>query len=100
MVIGPGGPIQGPGPVNKGNIKPLSGPKADPSPKTDKVEISSDARDKEIHASLVNKIKSLGDIRQDNVNKLRQDIEAGKFESEERLREAVQNFLNENRDLF
>ncbi len=92
MVIEPGGPIQGPGPVdNKKRVKPPLGVQPQET-KTDKVELST-------HARLVSKLSSVPDIRQDKVGQLKQEIESGKFENDERLRGAIQRFLQENSDL-
>jgi flagellar biosynthesis anti-sigma factor FlgM len=94
MVIEPGGPIQGPGPVDRKRTKGPAPQKLGQSePKSDKVELST-------HSKLVSKLSSVPNIRQDRVNQLKQEIESGKFDNDERLRGAVQKFLEENRDII
>lgn len=92
MVIGPGGPIQGPGPVDKNKLKPAEPKPVDSSRKPDTVELS-------LQAKLKSQLSSVPDVRQDRINQLKQEIESGKFDTKERLQNSTQRFLEENRDL-
>ena len=89
MNIGNVGGIQGPQPVQPN--RPAKAPeaaKAAATPKTDAAEISIEAR-------LLDKLHKTPEIRQEKVDALRAQIEAGTYETPERLRAAVEKMFEE-----
>lgn len=90
MNIGDVGGIQGPQPVQPN--RPAQAPeaaKAASAPKTDAAEIS-------IEAKLLDKLHKTPEIRQDKVDALRAQIEAGTYETPEKLRAAVDKMFGED----
>jgi hypothetical protein len=95
MVVGPIDAGRGPG-----SIQPPRGPRGpspvdppNPTVPSDRVEISDQAR-------LLNDLRNLPEIRGERVEELRRAIENRQFETPERLEGAVDEFLDENRDLL
>ncbi len=85
-VGGPSG-IQGPR-----GLRPLPPDLTTPAAGADRVEISSVARFLGAGA-----LRNAPEIRSDRVNEIRRQIEAGSYESEEKIRVAVERFLEEIR---
>lgn len=58
--------------------------------KTDRAEISE-------HARLLQKLSETSDVRQEKVDSVRQQIEAGTYETDDKLRVAVERLLEDLR---
>ena len=79
----------------EGNKRP---PKTESSssgslPPTDKVEISERAR-------LISELTAMPASRAEKIEQMRQIVESGEYETDERLEGAIDNFLRENDDLL
>lgn len=88
---GVGGPGRVEGPKQPSKVTPSQIPSTPPP--ADKVEISESAR-------LVSEALSLPQVRTERVEEIKKLIESGRFETDERLQGAVDQFLEENRDLL
>ena len=86
-ITGPGR-IDGPTPPSRITPKDLS----NVSPPGDRLEISETAH-------LMSEVLSLPEVRMEKVEEIRTLIESGRFDTDARLRGAVDRFLDENRDL-
>lgn len=86
MAIGPIEGASGPDRVQRsrpvGKPAPVSPPPASP----DRVEISDEAR-------LLSEIQSQPSVRSERIEQLRREIESGKYETDERLKGALERFL-------
>ena len=80
--------IQGPKRVSK--TSPSTSSSKAP---TDSVEISDMAR-------MVSEVLSLPQVRQEKIQQIRELIDSGEFDTPERLKGAIDHFLEENQDLF
>lgn len=86
MIIGPTGPLGGTNPIDPThNIRPTE-PKDLLPPIQDKVEVSEAAR-------LSSEALSIDPIRLDKIQNLKMEIQAGTFDTTERLEKALQKFL-------
>lgn len=91
--------ISGPSPVGGPSgiqgtrgVRPLPANLPVPAAGADRVEISSVARFLGAGA-----LRNVPEIRTDRVNEIRRQIEAGTYETEEKIRTAVERFLEEIR---
>ena len=89
--------IHGPQPVNGPQGVQASNPTAaaDQVQAPDQLEISQEAEMASQAAELVEHVQQLPDIRADRVDEIRAAIEAGTYETEERLDIAVDRLLDE-----
>ena len=85
------GGVQGPQPVqpNRPVQKAAEAPSADQTAKVDRAEISDQAR-------FLDQISRLPDIRADKVEAARRAIAEGVYDSEDKLRAAVERLLDES----
>ena len=90
MNVGQTGGVGGPQPIQPGsNRKPVSPvPSSEPTARTDKAEISS-------HARLLQKLREMPDMRTDLVDEVKSQIEDGTYETEDRIRAAVDRMFEE-----
>ena len=94
MEIGRTEGVEGPDRIEGKKRPPKTGSSSSGSPPpTDKVEISEGAR-------LISELTSMPATRAEKIEQLRQVVESGEYETDERLEGAVDNFLRENRDLL
>ena len=95
MDIGRTEGVQGPSPVDPskkvGKVGKAS--EAAATPKTDKVEISDNAR-------MISEVLGLPGMRQEKIDEIRQLIEQGKFDTQERLKGAIDQLLKDHPDLL
>lgn len=86
MIIGPTSPLGGTSPIDPSNsIRPID-PKDSLPPIQDKVEVSEAAR-------LSSEALTIDPVRLDRIQDLKMEIQAGTFETTERLERAIQKFL-------
>ena len=95
MDIGRTEGVQGPAPIDPSKKVGKTQKAADASstPLTDKVEISDGAR-------LLSEVLGLPGVRQEKIEAIKQLIEDGKFDTEERLQGAIDELLKENPDFL
>ncbi len=94
MDIGRTEGVGGPDRIEGKNRPPKTGSSSSGSPSpTDKVEISEGAR-------LISELTSMPATRTEKIEQLRQVVESGEYETDERLEGAIDNFLRENGDLL
>jgi hypothetical protein len=86
MIIGPTSPLGGTSPIDpSNNIRPID-PKDSLPPIQDKVEVSEAAR-------LSSEALAIEPLRMDKIQDLKMQIQAGTFDTTERLERALQKFL-------
>lgn len=86
MIIGPTSPLGGANPIDPAHhIRPAD-PKDSLPPIQDKVEVSEAAR-------LSSEALSIDPIRLEKIQNLKMEIQAGTFETTDRLEKALQKFL-------
>ena len=90
MIVNEAGGVQGPQPIQPQRNVAGAYKKAAPDSahKTDKAEISD-------HARLLNKLTDVDDIRQEKVDSIRAQIEAGTYETDDKLSAAVDKLLED-----
>ncbi len=94
MDIGRTEGVGGPDRIEGKTRPPKTGSSSSGSPSpTDKVEISEGAR-------LISELTSMPATRTEKIEQLRQVVESGEYETDERLEGAIDNFLRENGDLL
>jgi negative regulator of flagellin synthesis FlgM len=96
MEIGRPEGVPGPGRIERPKVPrtiPPSAPSPSPVGKTDSVEIS------EI-GHFISQASQLPQIRSEKVEAIRKEIEQGRFETPQKLSDAIERFLEENPDLF
>ena len=81
-------PTQGPLPIEPGLTPKTAGPAVSSSPTSDTVEISQQAR-------IAAKLASLPEVRTDLVAQVKAEIEAGTYDTQEKLDIAISRMLNE-----
>lgn len=90
MIVNEAGGVQGPQPIQPQRDVAGAYKKAAPSSarKADKAEISE-------HARLLSKLTEADDMRHDKIAEIRSQIEAGTYETDEKMSEAVDRMLDE-----
>ncbi|MEM7164890.1 MAG: flagellar biosynthesis anti-sigma factor FlgM [Planctomycetota bacterium] len=90
MIVNETGGVQGPQPIQPQRNVAGAYQKAAPDSarKADKAEIST-------HARLLSKLTEVEDVRQEKVADIRAQIEAGTYESDEKLSAAVDRLLED-----
>ncbi len=86
--------LHGPQPIGSPHTNRISKPQTsgDSAPINDELQISSAAQEA---AGMVDKVNQMPDIRQDKVNAIRAQIEAGTYETDDKLQTAVERLLDE-----
>ena len=90
MIIGQTGGVDGPQPIQPGQSrKPVSKVQSGvPTPRADKAEIS-------LHAQLLQKLREMPELRQEKVDAIRDQIADGSYESDEKIRAAVNRLFED-----
>ena len=89
MVVDKTGAVGGPQPIQPTPPRPAQSVETTrPAPKADQAEIS-------LHARLLQKLHAMSDLRQDQVDRLRQQIADGSYDTEDKLRGAVDRLLED-----
>ena len=89
MIVGKTGGVTGPQPIEPN--RKAAAPKVEPTQetaKTDRADISPQAR-------LLQKIHEIPDIRHDKVESIRAQIEAGTYDTDDKLRSAVDKMFGD-----
>ncbi|MBN2291207.1 MAG: flagellar biosynthesis anti-sigma factor FlgM [Pirellulales bacterium] len=86
--------LHGPQPIGPPHNNRISKPETNSSsaPINDELQISSAAQEA---AGMVEKVNQIPDIRQDRVDAIRAQIEAGTYETDEKIQTAVERLLDE-----
>lgn len=86
--------LHGPQPIGSPHTNRISKPETNgPSaPINDELQISSAAQEA---AGMVDKVNQIPDIRQDRVDAIRAQIEAGTYETDDKIQTAVERLLDE-----
>ena len=91
--------IQGPGPLS--GPERISGPRSGGSraPRPEPVRAGEDRVELSDAARYLEKLKKLPAIRTDKVDRLREAVESGEYDSEEKLRIAIDRMIQDVEDL-
>lgn len=93
MNIGPTGPVGGPEKVDpKKKVTPSQQPPA-PKDTGDSVEVSETAQ-------FISEALQLPQVRQDKINEIKKAIENGTYETDDKIQQALEKFIQKNLDLF
>ncbi len=89
MIINESGGIQGPHPIQPSRPASVRKPSAAPRmPRRDKANISIEAR-------LLDQLRRMPEVRQEKIDALKKEISAGGYETEERLKAAIDRLFSE-----
>ncbi len=89
MIINESGGIQGPQPIQPSRPPGVRKPSATPrTPRLDKANISIEAR-------LLDKLRRMPEVREEKIEALKKEIAAGDYETEERLKAAIDRFFSD-----
>jgi negative regulator of flagellin synthesis FlgM len=89
MIVGKTGGVTGPQPIEPNRSTPVSKTaRPEGAARSDKAEISSQAR-------FLQKLHELPEVRQDRIDQVKQQIEAGTYDTEEKIRAAVERLFED-----
>lgn len=93
MNIGPTGPVGGPDKIEPKRKVTSSQPPSAPKDTGDSVEVSEAAR-------FISEALQLPEVRQDKIDEIRRAIENGTYETDTKIQQALEKFIQKNLDLF